>query len=314
MDLDGCYRLGGSSDRSEHRTTSGYVCCAQGSAMNRVLFFLIATIPAAAPLAARSADGVIPCPGAGVSPHITFGGGWSTTIYINAFSRIVPNLTLRIYEAAGKPLQVPFSTANGLTGRASELVLTPGMGAEVIELLGTDPQLSTGWVTVQCTGETYVQITEVFRHAVAGRPDFEASVPFIETHTGTLPRYVFFPFDSRDGQEAGLAIVNVRKRFDAPLEREFFGINISCTGRDGNVIGTSPIMLESEFYGAWTLSSLVPATKGKVGYCNVTGSSRGDERVTYVIGLRFTPGGAFSTIPIAWFDLTNRYCRNRRSA
>lgn len=210
-------------------------------------------------------------------------------------------------------MQAPVTSTSGLSGRVSEITLQMKRGTEVVDLLGSDTQLSVGWATARCTGSVKPQISEVFRSTVASRPDFEAAVPFTEVlnissnpglnlarssqfHPMALPdlssRSVTFPFDSRNGLETGIGVVN-------PIATVGAGTSVGILCYSGStLIAQKPDLLtDTATYGSWVLSSILPATAGQVGFCKVYGKNS-YEQVPVVLALRFTQGGSFSMIPV----------------
>jgi len=57
-----------------------------------------------------------------------------------------------------------------------------------------------------------------------------------------------------------------------------------------------------DVYGAWTLTSLAPATAGKVGYCLLSYAIGGQgQAFLNLTAFKFAPGGSFTTVPIGTF-------------
>lgn len=274
-------------------------------------------LAALSPTFGQTSGGVVPCSSTAVSPHIAFGAGWSTTIYISVDSAEAvtsQTITLRFFNAAGAPMQAPVTSTSGLSGRVSEITLGMKQGTEVVDLLGTDGQLSVGWAIAKCTGSVKPQISEVFRSTVPGRPDFEAAVPFTEVPTISpgmgmnlalpnrfypqalpdldLSRSVTFPFDSRNGLETGIGVMN-------PIATALSGSSVGILCYSGStLIAQKPdLLVDRTTYGSWVLSSILPATVGQTGFCKVYGKNS-FEQVPIILALRFTQGGSFSMIPV----------------
>lgn len=286
--------------------------------------FLLAAV---SPIFGQTSSGVVPCSSTAVSPHIAFGGGWSTTIYISTDTDADQTLTLSFLSPAGGPLQVPLTSTNGHNGRMAELTIRMRKGIEVIELLGTDAQLSVGWAVAKCSGGVKPQIFEVFRSVVPGRPVFEASVPFTEVATispgmmiaspnrfnpSALPdldlkQSVSFAFDSRNGLETGIGVVN-----PVAIIGSGSGVGILCYS-GSTLIAQKPNLLEgTTTYGSWVLSSILPATVGQAGFCKVYGNNL-YQQVPIILALRFTQGGSFSMIPVRASSEPVQIASNRKT-
>jgi hypothetical protein len=123
----------------------------------------------------------------------------------------------------------------------------------------------------------------IFRWLVEGRPDFEAVVPNSPTFE---PNFTLF-FDNRNGYSTGVAVVNVGAN---P------GVNPSSvvvTARDlqGTQLLTDTFTLRTFEKTVYSVPERYPALQGKVGvlqFLTTNISLSG-------LGLRFTPGGAFTS-------------------
>ncbi len=271
--------------------------------MRRLLGICLLSALAAPAWAALKGDGLIPCPASAISPHIAFGGSWSTTIYINAvFPYGATSVTLQFFDSTRKPLQAPVSTSTGVTGTMSQIQVTVPPEGIAINLLGTGATTSTGWVAATCTAGADLQMYEVFRSSVPGRPDFEASTPFtlVKRSGGNPPqvRYLEFPFDNRNGLETGFAALNTGPPLGLDGNQ---GVGVTCYAGSVDYGSNSALLDRSTVYGAWVLSALLPGTIGKMGVCRVYGILGADGRPG-AIALRFTQGGAFSTLPVVSDD------------
>ena len=254
-------------------------------------FGLAVSLLLVTPSSAQTTGDLLKFPGSAYSPHAAWGGGWSTTIYIAAYQGSA-TVTIGFYGKDARKVLVPLTTSNGLTGTVDELSLTVQTGdVESIEIQSTSAIVSTGWVVISSTSNTTLHISEIFRASVPGRPDFEASIPFMRTTGGDNVRR-HFTYDHRSNTNTGVAVL--RGEVD-PARAQ-----IACF-EDGNSIGTAPIPWgPQEVYGAWQLTSLVPGTLGKMGYCSIQYLNTQPNYFLNVVAFRFRPDGAFTTVPVSY--------------
>lgn len=267
--------------------------------MNRFTIIAVAVLTlTSTSVFAQKDDNFINFPGLAVSPHAAWGGGWTTSIYINDFIGQGPaTLTVKFWDKRRVPVKVPYKTHSGLSGSGEELRLQFGgqHKVEIITLSSPEPQVSTGWVSIESSSSGYLQSYEVFRSNAPGRPDLEASIPFIVPNTDN--RFRFFAYDHRENSETGFAVLQ------GPPSGQNSGsatVKIACYENSQEVANTELLPVGGgNVYGAWTLTSVAPGTAGKVGSCRVYTVRGSDEPFLNVIAFKFAPGGSFTTVPIS---------------
>ncbi len=120
----------------------------------------------------------------------------------------------------------------------------------------------------------------IFRHNGTGQ---EAVVPLETAHASGY----LLPFDNTQGLATGLALANASDRTG----------KISVTARDdtGASLATATVELPPLGHNAFMVPSLLPAAANKRG--TVEFESQAGSEIS-VLGLRATPGGALTTIPV----------------
>jgi hypothetical protein len=216
--------------------------------------------------------------------QIASAGHWTTTItLVNKGSAPAPAL-LNFFDQKGSPLLLPLSfpqpSLNGPPA-ASRLPLTIGAGATVIvQTTGPDAQpTQTGWAQLLTNGN-------IGGHAVFTQTEpgsiYEAVVP-IETRN---PNAFVLPFDNVSGYNTGIAVANTTAA----------QANIAVIIRDdsGTQLQLQTITLPAQGQTSFNLSTQFAGLAGRRGTVEFDTPAGG--QIT-VLGLRFNPTGAFSTVP-----------------
>ena len=205
--------------------------------------------------------------------QFAFGNGWYSAVY---FSNTGPNsvsFPVTFIGDNGSPLSIPSIGAANKT-----VMLAPG-ASTVIEALNDVPDLRQGYVSV--TLPAGVTGYGVFRQSVAGVPDQEAVVPLSPVNSTNIPMV----YDETNYITA-VAIVNP--------SAVVVTVTVAVSDTNGNLIGTSSVILQPFSKTAVTLRSLpalnqIVGTRGTVRFTVSTGN-------VAVLGLRFF-GPAFTSIP-----------------
>ena len=122
----------------------------------------------------------------------------------------------------------------------------------------------------------------VFRQSDPARPDQEAAV----TLTTTSNRFVL-PFDNTSGFVTSMALVNVSATLGAT-------INVVIRDEAGVQIGTDSIPLAGRGHIAFAFPDRFAAAANRRGTAEFTSTT---SQITG-LGLRFNPGGAFTSFPV----------------
>lgn len=216
-------------------------------------------------------------PGDDVLAQMANGDGWKTQIFLVNLSTVSMPFVLDFWTSDGKFWQlniVGVGTGDQITGTL------PAGASVVFETSGTGP-LAQGW------GELTYNINNgriggfgVFRQSLPGRPDFEAVAPLSSLFDSVL----IMPYDNTAGFSTGVACVNGAGQA---------GATITATYRDeaGVTYATDTITLPASGHTAFSMPSRVPASAGKRG----TVVFRSNTDFFSALGLRFSPGGAFTS-------------------
>ena len=127
----------------------------------------------------------------------------------------------------------------------------------------------------------------VFRQRVEGRPDYEATVPFV---AAWYP-YVALPFDNTGGFVTAMAVVN-------PFLSRYRTVYARIYDSMGNLLQTARLDLPPGRHMAFTLPDRWPVTVDRRGVIWFSGP-RGrlwTADALPLLGLRFNPTGAFTTV------------------
>ncbi|MDZ4802893.1 MAG: hypothetical protein SGI92_32435 [Bryobacteraceae bacterium] len=247
------------------------------------------------PAAAQTTQGIVTFGAtSAVCPHAAWGGEWSTTLYVTA-TGAPATVTIRFFDAEGKPQTVPFTTTRGLAGRVADVTLNLGLGTtEAVEIGAGDKDTSMGWLTVKSTQGSSIQLYEVFRQAVPGRTPVEAFVSCATPSSGQLRQ---FTFDNRNGGDTGVAIVLPTRALTGHAMPEG-SVNLRCFVNNLEV-GRMSVHESPQIYSVFALTSRLSGTAGRLGYCTTESFDGTGSIGPVVAALHFTSDGAFSSVPVA---------------
>ncbi|MCC7154567.1 MAG: hypothetical protein IT161_08335 [Bryobacterales bacterium] len=212
-----------------------------------------------------------------VLPQVVDGANWQTTlIFVNL--RSTPNkFSLWLFTDNGGDM---FLDIPGI-GRtdAVSITLPPNMSV-TIETPGTAGSLNQGWAYL-FSEESSIEIGSltVFRQRVAGRPDFEASVPSVSEFDNRF----LLAYDNTKGFTTAMAIAN----------SDTSPISVSATIRDedDHILGNETFTIGKLSKLTFTLPSRWSSTSNRRGVVEFRATGYGASAV----GLRFNPGGAFTS-------------------
>lgn len=222
---------------------------------------------------------VVPIPAAGSRagytyylPHYAHGGGWASSILV------VNTSPTGFFSTTVEKTQ--FNDAGVEVGARQTVTLDPA-GSTVLET--TPPaELQTGWVRLVSTEPLETAI--IFRNIVPGRFDLEATVPAREATTATTA-----PFDNA-AFTTGFAAANPSST----------PVTLTFAFRETNGLIFSTVTLPIGPYGhtAFAFGDKFPQTAGKKGSVLISATDAAGNPAQFVpLGLRFTAGGAFTTLP-----------------
>lgn len=216
-----------------------------------------------------------------VLPQVVAGGAWSTDIQLmhahdEDFSQ---PFTIRFFGSTGLPLMMPV-VGQGMTSVVMGF-LQP-RGSTLIQLAGGSATIA-GYAILDTIEFRGVTMTAVLTQKVAGRPDFQASIPGLSQ----LGKNFQFPFRNDGPYTTTLAFVAnalffvaVDRQSVLAIARDEQGIEMcrnTWTALDGS-------------HEAFLLSDRLPCSAGRRGVAEVIPSFAG----TMIVFL-FNDAGAFTT-------------------
>ncbi len=227
-----------------------------------------------------------------VVSQVADGAGWSTTIIlVNTDSEPAP-FTLSFYQQSGMPLVLPIQ---GL-GRGREYAGTiPVGGIQILQTTGTDQTVSQGWAQVRA--QRSIAGTAIFRqHTQSG--DSEAAVLVAPA----LGKRFLLPFDEAEGFATGLAVVNTG--LDAAT------VSVELRDENGARLESGSISLASRGQLAFMLQTTYPQIANRRGVAEFSCSTSD----LSAVGLRFSPGGTFTSFKPALPETSDASVRTKKVA
>jgi hypothetical protein len=212
-------------------------------------------------------------------------GNWTTTFTLVNNGATAAQIHLNFFSDSGNPLPLPLtfpqtSPNPGLPQSTFDSTLNPG-AVLIIQTTGPATQaVQTGWAQLLYNGN--VSGYAVFGQSTAGASTQEAVVP-LETRT---PGSFVIPYDTTGGYATGVALANVGTA----------AANIPVLIRDdsGNLLQSTSVALAGQGHTSFDLVSRFGITAQRRGTLEFQTPAGGQ---ISVLGLRFPPGPAFSTIP-----------------
>ncbi len=203
---------------------------------------------------------------------------WATTVTIANLGDSTAPVSLYFYAPEGGPWQIQLE---GLpTTDLYNFTLQPKQTITLTTAKVTNFQHGWAFLSVPCCHT--VTGYAVFRQRVVGRPDFEAVTPLSSSNS----QHSFLAFDNTSAFSTGVAIVNPSNSTNAV---------ITIQARDENgalIFPLQQVTLLRQTKNVYALPVKYPILDGKRGTIEFT-STPGQFGV---LGLRFNPGGAFTSI------------------
>jgi streptogramin lyase len=216
--------------------------------------------------------------------QLASGGAWTTTItLVNTGAGAPAQAVLNFLDNDGSPLQLPLTFPQGSSSplTASTFTGTVNAGGELVIQSAAPASQSTqvGWVQILTTGS--ISGFAVFTQA-AGNSLQEAVIP-LEIRT---PGGFILSFDGTVNYATGVALANVADRSAK--------VGIVIRDDTGAVLLTDSIALPTLGHTSFVLATSYPITMQHRGTVEFDAPPNGQ---ISVLGLRFNPTGAFSSIP-----------------
>ena len=213
--------------------------------------------------------------------HLADGGSWKTSItVINLSQDKAATFTLNFYDDSGAAHSFSFEgigNASTLTGTIS------AGGSTVIKTTGASPITTQGWAQFDYFGTTdSVGGFAVFTNGNGN----EAAVPF-ESSIGENP---ILSFDNTNGLGMGVALAN----------SDFSTVTVTATFKDGSgsILGVRQFTMTPMTHTSFIFADQWPFTAGRQGtvYFQCSDMFGPNAFGLAVLGLRFTPQGAFTSV------------------
>jgi len=219
----------------------------------------------------------------GSMAQIAAGGAWITFVTLVNTGNAPSEVRLNFFDDNGNPEPVILSFPPSNTGQelASTLdrVLNPGAGLVVEINSYTNQSTQAGWTQLITNGgiNGYAVVQQSIGSTVQ-----EAAVPVDKSNTG---KYMVW-FDNTGGFATGVALQNSTGQ----------AANIGVTLRDdtGATKSQSIVALSPYGHSSFNLATNYPSTSQSRGTIEFDAPAGGQ---ISVVGLRFNPTGAFSTVP-----------------
>lgn len=224
-----------------------------------------------------------------VVPHVVdgtlSGGTWTTSIIIANLGSTPAAYRINFYGNGGNAQAFP------IVGRGSGVTFTgnvPVNGSTILTTAGsTSSPLVQGWAQLDDNNSSAdLGIMAIFRQRVAGRADYEASVPA----STPLDYYSLIPFDNMldKGQQyvSGFAILNPQAAADSLIPIDFYD-------EAGARLGGETLLLGPRKKIVFVATDRWPVLAGKRGTIQFAGGAYG----LSMLGFRFGPE-AFTTLTL----------------
>ena len=235
---------------------------------------------------------------AGSIPQIASGGGsWTTTITLVNTGTQPAQATLNFFDDNGDPLQLPLTfpqnSLSPMTASTLNTTLNAGAGL-IVETAGLNDPLLVGWAQLLTNGN--IGGFAVFTDAVTPQLQQEAVVP-LESRNAAA--YVLW-FDNVNGFATGAALAN--------LSTQSAEITVVVRDDTGTELSTQTITLPAEGHTSFDLATQFAVTANRRGTLEFDTPLNGQ---ISVLGLRFNPADAFTSIPLLAKSLATKSLARR---
>jgi hypothetical protein len=217
----------------------------------------------------------------GSMAQVASGGGWQSTFTLVNTGASSAQAQLSFFDDNGNPLSLPLTfVQSGAVTTSSTVVDVIAAGATLVILTHGNNTGASVVGSAQLTTTGDVSGFAIFRYNPTGQ---EAVVP-LEARNASA--YVL-AFDNTGGLATGLALANISNQ----------AANVPVVLRDdaGTSLGTATINLAARGHTSFMLTASYPSVASKRG--TVEFDSPAGMQIS-VLGLRATPSGAVTTIPV----------------
>jgi hypothetical protein len=172
-------------------------------------------------------------------------------------------------------------TGGSLLLPSSSTIAINSNGSYTVSVDSAAPSTAVGWANIQASGPLYGHA--IFRWRSPSGTDSEGTAT-METAASSL----LLPFDNTNGFRTGLAVANPTS---APV---FLGLTVF--DESGQLIGVSALALTALGHFSGFTSDILSKTANQRGVVKFSTST--DSSAVSMIGLRFSPAGSFTSIPV----------------
>ena len=251
-----------------------------------------------------------------VIPQVVDGNGWQSTIVAMNTSKVLAHAALQFFQTIdGDGDTAPWTLPTVEHVNLSDITLGPG-AMVLVHSANTATTLTQGYG--ELVASPGVQAFAIFTLHVHGRQDQDGTAP--AAYPGSD---IIVPFDNSPGFTTGIAVVNASDAAEV--------LNANIVLASGDTIASSLPSIPAHGHAAFSLATQFPELAGQVGTLELSVPSGPPDVTTSqplpagspavpaaarpgiavsmprfsVIGLRFNPTGAFSSIPVysAYFTI-----------
>jgi N-acyl-D-amino-acid deacylase len=221
-------------------------------------------------------------PHVGSFAQVASGGGWKTSMTVMNLTAGTVNAQINFYSEDGSPMLLPLTLSqSGSTTTASSQTFSLGPNESyVIQTEAAGTAVKVGWADVQASGN--LAGYSIFRYRSSGLPDSEGTAAL---DIGS-PTSIVLPYDNSVGFHTGMALANLGITTN----------NITARLLDirGSLLSSQQITLGPQGHMSFFIDQQFPAAANQLGILQLQSSAG-----LTVVGLRFSPTGTFTSVPVS---------------
>jgi hypothetical protein len=214
--------------------------------------------------------------------QVASGGGWKTAITLVNPSAALTNARVNFFANDGSPLVLPitFPLSGSSATTSSTDVTIDAHASVVVQSESLAPDLLVGWAEIAATGP--LSGYSIFRYRAPARGDSEGTV-LLETDVLTN---LVIPYDNTNGYRTGVALTNI-----LPVPAT---VRMTVADQTGSPLSSSQIELAPFEHAAFFVTERFSQAADQLGTIQIENPAGG----LTGMGLRFSPSGAFTSVPI----------------
>lgn len=225
--------------------------------------------------------------------QVVDGSGWKTTITFTNGDSHQNTVSLQFFDDTGIPLVLQFRLYGNIQTGSGTVLNVSALGTTVLETVGSDFTVRQGYAVANFSDPNSLSLVSlsatISRVSTAGV--LEASVLGV----GAASKRCTMPFDNSGDVTTGLALIN-----PDTVTGDFI---VRINDEAGSRLTVQLLSVPAGAHITWSLGSRFPESAGRRGYIDVTRvmSSTTPYPMLAMMGLRFSPGGSFSALPVACY-------------